>query len=191
MWPRVLLLGAILSTTGCLGGPHSQTYVMSGAMTRGAQAANEHATAVLEVEVVALPAYLDTTDILLRRGSHRLESMPLGHWGERLSLGITHALAADLADKLPLYRVVLHRSEAPATRLLRVNVDTFDVFPDGHCVLVADWAIAEKSRGSPPVPGQGTFATPPLAQAKPDVAALVAAMSLAVAALADGVVSTL
>jgi len=191
MWRRLLLLGATLSTAGCLGGPHSQTYVLSAATAVPATAAEDPVTAVLQVEVVALPAYLDSTDILLRRGAHRLESMPLGHWGERLSLGITHALAADLADKLPQYRVVLHRSETPTARLLRVTVDTLDVFPDGHCVLVADWAIAEKSRGSPPVLGRGTFVTPPLAQAKPDVAALVAAISAAVAGLADGVVSTL
>ena len=194
MWRQALFLAATLGTAGCLGGPHSQTFVMSGATAPAAIPAipaNEQASAVLQVEVVGLPAYLDTTDILLRRGAHRLESLPLGHWGERLSLGITHSLAADLTDKLPLYRVVLHRSEAPSARLLRVNVDTFDVFPDGHCVVVADWAIVEKSRGPAAVLGQGTFVTPPLAQAKPDAAALVAAMSAAVAGLAEGVVGTL
>jgi uncharacterized lipoprotein YmbA len=181
----------MLLTVACVGGPHSQTFVLSAATTISAPATKDPATAVLQVEVAALPAYLDNTDILLRRGAHRLESAPLGHWGERLSLGVTHALADDLSDRLPLDRVVLQRPEVPSARLLRVNVDAFDVFPDGHCVLVANWAIVDKSRASPPVLGQGTFVTPPLAVVKPDVAALVAAMSAAVAGLAEGVVSTL
>jgi uncharacterized lipoprotein YmbA len=169
---------------------------MSAAATGVEIASNDPETAVLEgavlqVEVVGLSAYLDNTAILLRRGAHRLESAPLGHWGERLSLGITHALAADLAAKLPQVRVVLQRPQTPAARLLRVNINGFDVFPDGRCVLVADWAIVEKSRASPPILGAKTFVTPALAQGAPDVAALVGAMSAAVGALADGVAATL
>jgi hypothetical protein len=162
---------------------------------------NDLAAAVLQVEVVALPAYLDNTDILLRRGPHRLESVPTGHWGERLSLGLTHAIAAELTDKLPGIRVALERPESPTARLLRVNVASFDVFPDGHCVVVAEWAIVDKfasgaagtAGASAPLPvlGGGTFATPPLPQAHPDVAALVGAMSTAVELLADGIVATL
>jgi uncharacterized lipoprotein YmbA len=156
---------------------------------------NDLAAAVLQVEVVALPAYLDNTDILLRRGPHRLESVPTGHWGERLSLGLTHALAAELTDKLPRIRVVLERPESRTVRVLRVSVASFDVFPDGHCVLVAEWVIVEKAPAEAslpaPVLGGGTFVTPPLAQVPPDVAALVAAMSAAVARLADGIVATL
>jgi uncharacterized lipoprotein YmbA len=151
----------------------------------------EPANGVLQLEVVVLPAYLDNTDILLRRGPHRLESAPLGHWGERLSLGITHALAADLTEQLPLYRVVTERPEPLSARRLRVNVVSFDLFPDGHCVLVADWAIDEKSQASAPMLGRGVFVTPRLAASSPKVAALVGAMNAAVAQLADGVVRSL
>jgi len=156
---------------------------------------NDLAAGVLQVEVVALPAYLDNTDILLRRGPHRLESVPSGHWGERLSLGLTQALAAELTDKLPRIRVVLERPESRTVRLLRVSVASFDVFADGHTVLVAEWTVVDKPRAgasaSAPVFGDGTFVTPPLSQVHPDVAALVDAMSAAVARLADGIVATL
>jgi hypothetical protein len=102
-----------------------------------------------------------------------------------------------LSAALPQYRVSLQGTESPAARLLRVEVDTFDVFPDGHCVLVAEWAIDDKTGAPAPAParapvlGRGTFVTPPLASPHPDDAALVGAMSAAVAQLADGVVGSL
>jgi len=197
MWLRIGWLTVPLLTVACWGGPRSQTYVMSTATTVADIAVNRaevpalHEVPDLQVEMVLLPAYLDNTEILLRLGPHRLEATPMGHWGERLSLGITHALANDLSGELPQYRVSLQRTEAPAGRRLRVSVDTFDVFPDGHCVLVAEWATVAKSGAGAPLLGRGTYVTPPLAMAHPDDAALVAAMSAAIAELAAGVARSL
>jgi len=187
MWRRVGWLLVPLLTTACLGGSHSQIFVLSTATTVTDLTPNRPETPALQVETVLLPAYLDNTEILLRLGPHRLESTRLGHWGERLSLSLTHALAADLSGELPQYRVSLQRTETATGLRLRLSVDTFDVFPDGHCVLVAEWAIVEQNRGAVPVLGRGTYVTPPLALSHPDDAALVGAMSAAVAALAEGV----
>jgi uncharacterized lipoprotein YmbA len=197
MWQRVGWLGVSLMSVACFGGPRRQIYVLTTATTVPNVAAYPTAVPALRVEMVLLPAYLDNTEILRRLGPHRLEPVPRAHWGERLSLGVTHALAADLSAALPQYRVSLQGTESPAARLLRVEVDTFDVFPDGHCVLVAEWAIVDKSGAPAPAParapvlGRGTFVTPPLASPHPDDAALVGAMSAAVAQLADGVVGSL
>jgi uncharacterized lipoprotein YmbA len=180
-----------LLTVACFGGPHRQIYVLTAATTVPDIVAYLTEGPALQVEMVLLPAYLDNSEILLRLGAHRLEPAPRAHWGERLSLGLTHALAADLSKTLSQYRVSLQRSESPAARLLRVEVETFDVFPDGHCVLAAEWAIVEKSSASAPILGQGTYVTPPLAIPHPDDAALVGAMSTAVAELAAGVVNSL
>jgi len=191
MWRRFGWLGVSLLSVACFGGARRQIYVLTAATIVPNVAAYPPEVPALQVEMVLVPAYLDNTEILLRLGPHRLETAPLAHWGERLSLGLTHALAADLNATLPQYRVSLQRTESPAVRLLRVAVDTFDVFPDGHCVLVAEWTIVEKSGAPAPVLGRGTYVTPPLAIAHPDAAALVGAMSAAVAELADAVVGSL
>ena len=195
MWQRFGWVGVSLLSVACLGGPRRQIYVLTTATTVPNVAAYPTEVPALQVEMVLLPAYLDNTEILLRLGPHRLEPAPLAHWGERLSLGLTHALAADLTASLPQYRVSLQRTESPVARLLRVEVDTFDVFPDGHCVIVAEWAIVDKAGAPAPAPapvlGRGTYVTPPLAIAHPDGAAVVGGMSAAVAELADGVVGSL
>jgi uncharacterized lipoprotein YmbA len=193
MWRRLGWLGVSLSSVACLGGAPSQTFVLSVPTTVPMLTVNQAPGTALEeipalrVEMVLLPAYLDNTEILLRLGPHRLESAPGAHWGERLSLGLTHALAADLNGKLNRYRIILQGPQSPTARLLGVEVDSFDLFPDGHCVLAASWAIVEKSGATAPILGRGTYVTPPLAVLHPDNAALVGAMSAAVAELAEGV----
>jgi len=55
---------------------------------------------VVELKRVQLPDYLDTTDILERRGNQLVPSST-GRWGERLSAGFSRALTGSLAARLP------------------------------------------------------------------------------------------
>jgi uncharacterized protein len=95
---------------------------------------------------VLITDYLDTTDILLRVGAHEIHESATGRFGERLSLGVTHALRSDLASRLPLYTIVLAQSAERPARQILFNVDAFDVRPTGRCVLVADWTILAADR---------------------------------------------
>jgi uncharacterized lipoprotein YmbA len=143
----------------------------------------------MQIQRVLVPDYLDTNDILLRVGAHEIHESATGRFGERLSLGITHALRSDLASRLPLYTVSLAQSAgSPAPQIL-VNVDAFDVWPTGRCVLVADWTILEADRRALLSADRGTFTTA-AAGIHPDDGAIVAAMADAVRQLADRIAAT-
>jgi hypothetical protein len=71
-----------------------------------------------------------------------------GRWGERLSLGITRALAASLTARLPDFVVTTTAPvNAPRRRLL-VDVTSFEARADGQVVLATRWTIT----GSGPHP---------------------------------------
>jgi uncharacterized lipoprotein YmbA len=185
------LAGIALLSAGCIGGPSPRVYVMSEASDFRQTRTTDARLPVLQVETGSLPSFLDNSDIIVRRGPHALDSSSTGHWGERLSLGITHALAADLSRRLPGYRISLERSRAPAGRRLQFEVDAFDVYPDGHCVLAASWAIVQKSGIAPASFGQGVFATPASGVNHVKDKELVGAMAGTISQLADAIAGTM
>jgi uncharacterized lipoprotein YmbA len=96
---------------------------------------------VVAVNHVQLPEYLDTTDILERRNNQLVPS-PTGRWGERLSVGMTRALTASLAARLPRLVVTATPVGRP-TRQILVDVAAFESRPDHQVVLVARWTILD------------------------------------------------
>jgi uncharacterized lipoprotein YmbA len=186
-----MLLGVAFLSIGCSGGPARRVYVMSTAITAGQTTISDADLPALQVETVALPSFLDNSSILIRQGHYVLDSSRTGRWGERLSLGITHTLAADLTQLLPAFRVSLERSQAARSRRLDVEVDSFDVDADGHCVLTASWSIVQKSGVVAPVFGHGVFDTPAPAAAHADDQQIVRAMAGATAQLANAIARSL
>jgi uncharacterized lipoprotein YmbA len=66
-----------------------------------------------------------------------------------------------------------------------VDLDAFDVWRDGRCVLSASWRILERDGGAVVSAGHGVFTSPPGgAAALPGDATVVAAMAHAVDELA-------
>ena len=141
----------------------------------------------LQLDRVLVPDYLDTTDILSRAGEHELHASSSGRWAERLSLGIMHALWADLANRLPQDRVTLARPAEKSARQILVNVDAFDVWPNGHCVLAANWTILDTDRTGVLAAGGGTFIVPSDRSGKPSDGAVVSAMADALGQLAESI----
>jgi uncharacterized lipoprotein YmbA len=188
---RPYALAAFISiAAGCLSHrEYRHIYSLDGARDAPTQAVAVADRPVMQLQRVLIPDYLDTTDILLRVGAHEIHESATGRFGERLSLGVTHALRSDLASRLPLYTIVLAQSaERPARRIL-VNVDAFDVWPTGRCVLVADWTIIGADRRPLLSTDRGTFTTAP-AGANPGDGAIAGAMADAVRQLADRIAST-
>jgi uncharacterized lipoprotein YmbA len=155
-WRPVLLT---LLLTCCGSDPVSRTYVLSPPVDPVARAVSEAGRPVLEVRRVSVPDYLDTTDIVSRDGRNELKVSSTGHWGERLSVGITDALAADLRRRpLPFLIVGPAFSGQPA-REVAVDVDAFDVRQDGSCVLTARWTILGEDQKPNPGGQLDTFVT--------------------------------
>jgi uncharacterized lipoprotein YmbA len=106
-------------------------------------------------------------------------------------LGVTHALRSDLASRLPQYTIVLAQSAERPARQILVNVDAFDVWPSGRCVLVADWSIVDADRRAVLATDRGTFTTVAAAGGvNPGDGAIVAAMAEIVRQLANHIAST-
>jgi len=143
----------------------------------------------LEVRRILVPDYLDSTDILTRSGGDEVKASATGRWGERLSLGLTHALAADLASRMPQYSIVQDGSSNPE-RQLRITVTALDLWQNGRCVLAANWSIVDQDSRVPVTSGSGTFdslnagATTSVADT-----GLVEAVARTLGKLADGIVS--
>ena len=98
-------------------------------------------------------------------------------------------MRSDLAARLPLYTIALARSADRPARQILVNVDAFDVWPTGRCVLVADWTILDADRRTLLSADRGSF-TIAAAGAHPDDGAVIAAMADAVQQLADRIAAT-
>ena len=173
---------------GCVsGGRAKQIYVLSDAVDTPKDNDAAMGRTELQLERVMVPDYLDTTEILSRAGGHQLDASSSGRWGERLSLGIMHALWADLAVRLPQDRIMLARPAKKSALQIRVNVDAFDVWPNGHCVLAADWTILNTDRTVVLAAGRGTFVVPADRSGKPSDGTVVSAMAEAVRQLSESI----
>jgi uncharacterized protein len=186
---RLALISVALTcaVAGCASGRVRQIYVLSDAVDMPKDSQGAGGGSELQLERVLVPDYLDTTDILWRAGEHELKESSSGRWGERLSLGIMHALWADLAVRLPQDRVMLAGPVERSARQIRVNVEAFDVWPQGHCVLAANWTILDSDRTVVLAAGRGTFVVPPDRSGKPSDGAVVSGMAEALRRLADSI----
>jgi len=175
-------LMVLLTMTGCSAGPAQHLYVLRAPEPPTAAVAPDSGGTELELRRVSVPDFLDTTDILLRDGNNGLRVSPTGRWGERLSVGFAQALRGALVSRLPALRVVQNASgQAPVWRA-RVEVEAFDVLPDGRCVLSARWSLPNPDGNPEPVGERSTIVVQASGR---DDAAVVAAMSRAIDALAD------
>jgi uncharacterized lipoprotein YmbA len=174
-----------------MAGPPAAEYVLGAAPPARATTTLQTGLPVIELKRVQLPDYLDTTELLQRRGDQLIPSAT-GRWGERLSVGMTRALTGSLAARLP--RMVVTATpplERPARQVF-VDVTAFEAAADHDVVLVARWNIADGGTRRLLVAKQTSLVEALLGT---DDAATVAAMSRAVADLADqlaaGIESTL
>lgn len=172
-------------TGGCASLPNATRYVLTPPADGSAPRASPTAVPRLQVGPVAVPAFLDSTDIVIREGAVEVRASTTGRWAERLSSGLRDALVATLRARLPNGTLL----EAPAVdtgiRYLSVTVTAFDVWTDGRVVLVAHWVL-RAGRGGPALGvGEGTFRQSAAARAPVDLErARVTAMSAAVVDLA-------
>jgi uncharacterized lipoprotein YmbA len=133
---------AVFGIAACsLSGPPPAEYVLGAMPAATATTLSQTGLPVVEVKRIQLPDHLDTTDILERRGNQLVPS-PTGRWGERLSVGITRALTASLAARLPRLVVTATPLGRP-TRQILVDVAALESRLDHHVVLVARWTILD------------------------------------------------
>lgn len=161
---------------GCFSVAASRTYLLRPASQVPIASTSNPSLPVLALESVRVPDYLDTTDLLLRDGEYRIKSSRTGHWGERLSSGVSEFLQAALARRMPGESLISARDGGDSTRKLSVRIERFDVWPDGHGVLVASWTIRYPSRVMTATPERAVVEFPTTASPVTGDDGVVAAM---------------
>jgi len=184
--PGLALASATLLLWGCGTFPLPKVYILGdqGRPTTGVK--DEADLPHLELKTVTVPDYLDTTDLVRRSSSNEVIASPTGRWAERVSLGITRALASDLAARLPNVVIESRGAYEPARRLL-VDVERFEIGEDGRCTLTARWRITTADDKVASNSEQGTFIVD--AASMTDAAA-TSAMTLAIDQLAARIALT-
>ncbi len=138
---RLVAAVLVLALGGCAA-PALHSYLLATTPTLTAAAAVEALpTQVIELRPVLLPDHLDTNEILRRVGPSELVGSRNGRWGDRLSVAIRLALAADLQAALPRTVVVTRPPLGSAFRRVDLTVTAFDLDASGTLTLDAEWAI--------------------------------------------------
>jgi uncharacterized lipoprotein YmbA len=173
-----------LSPLGCgLSGPPPAEYIIGTAPAPARVTTPLTGRPIIEVKPVHLPDYLDTRDLLVRSGNQVVASRS-GRWAERLSVGMTRALAASIAARLRGVDVTTAAPVEHPTLQVLVDVTAFEASANQEVVLVARWAIIDGTGRSTLISEQ-TALTEPVASIEDS--AVVTAMSRAVEDLARAI----
>ena len=136
----------------------------------------------IKVASVSVAKYLDQPQIVRHKSEYELIVADLERWGEGMQDMIGRILAEDLAARLSGSQVFVGDgvATAPADASVELYVERFDADPDGTVMLNVRWIVRRET-------GAAQVGSDRIAQrsASPAVGDLVAAMSDALAKLAD------
>jgi uncharacterized lipoprotein YmbA len=183
----LMLAGLTLALAGCGSGPPVRTYRLGDAGPLATGVGSDAGRPILELRTVSVPDYLDSSDIQRDTGPNELTASPTGRWAERLSLGLTHALAVDLSTRLPGDVITTDAGVEPAHRLF-VDIERAEISTDGTCVLAARWRVSPGHGDAIEASEHGVFRE---SAGSGDDAAVAAAMTRAVERLADQIAATM
>ena len=146
---------------------------------------------VIGLGPITLPQYLDRPDIVTREGANQMRLAEFHKWAEPLEPLLTRTMAEDLYALLDAGDVIPipQRGDLPLDRVVEVDIGRFDADAAGQVVLDARWRIYQGdsetllASGRSQVTQQGAPA--------PDYAAIVAAMSQAVAQVSQEIASAI
>lgn len=101
--------------------------------------------APIAVGTVRLPDALDRLEVTRRAGPNRLKVEDYDRWAASLDQLTRHALALDLAQRLPAGAIVTPDDPAapPETRLLTLDVTRFEGDEGGNVALDLRWTLTD------------------------------------------------
>lgn len=139
---------------------------------------------VIFLQQIGLQRYLERSQIVRSSENYRLEVMENDWWGEPLGAMLSRVLVSELGQRLP-QSIVISEGGAVSTTpdaTISLNVQRLDENASGDLILEAQASVGFKVRGAPALQSFH-FSVPPSA---PGIPAEVAAISVAVGQLADG-----
>lgn len=183
---RLAALALVGLLAGCAASPNPELYTL--AALPGP--ARHIAARSLELRRIGLAGYLDRPEIVRSAAQYRLQVATNERWGEPLGGMLARVFTEDLVERLP-GTAVFAESGAISTnpdRVLEIDMQRFDADAGGQIVLLAQVAVRHgDERQSASARTLRLTATP----ASPSIRDHVAAMSQALADLADNVAAML
>jgi len=144
---------------------------------------------IILLQQIGLARYLERSQIVRSSENYRLDVMPNDWWGESIGAMLSRVLVEELGQRLP-QSVVLSENgtvSSPADATIELNLRRLDEDSAGNLVLTAQAGVNFKGRQTQAL-RSFHFAVQPQA---PGVPGEVAAISVAVGQLADGLASML
>jgi hypothetical protein len=131
---------------------------------------------------VALPEYLNRSQIVSRQGENQLQLAEFDRWAEPLGKNFTRVLVLNLSTLLSTDRMALHpwNRSTPIDYQVIVDVARFEAGPDEKISLLARWSIVDAGKRETLLMRKSSFSEP---IASDGYQATIASMSRAVAAL--------
>jgi uncharacterized protein len=181
---RIVTLALLLLSAACSSpNPNLYTIAPVSATTQGS------APKVITLRQIGLARYLERSQIVRSSENYRLDVMANDWWGEPLGSMLARVLVDELGQRLPQSTVY---AETGAVSVLpdatiELNVSRLDESASGSLILEAQAAITAKGWIAP---NTRAFRFE-IAPRQTDVAGEVAAISVAVGQLADGLATML
>jgi uncharacterized lipoprotein YmbA len=145
--------------------------------------------AVILLQQIGVARYLERSQIVRSSESYRLDVLPNDWWGEPVAAMLSRVLIDELSQRLPRSTLLGENgsvtSSADAT--IELSVRRLDLDATGNLVLQAQAAVTFKGRPNPVLRSYRFSVVP----GGPAVDSEVAAASVAVGQLADGLASVL
>ena len=148
------------------------------------------AARAIELRRIGVAGYLDRPEIVRSSAAYRLQVTSTERWGEPVGSMLNRVFTEDLVERLPGTAVYSESGAISATPdlVLEIDVQRLDADASGDVVLLAQVALRHAGGGQPAEAQTLRLTARP---ARPGLADHVAAMSRALAQLADQVVAML
>jgi uncharacterized lipoprotein YmbA len=139
---------------------------------------------VIMLQQIGLQRYLERSQIVRSSENYRLDVMENDWWGEPLGAMLGRVLVSELSQRLPQSIVIGEGGAVSATpdATISLHVQRLDENASGILILEAQASVGFKVRGAPALQSFRFSVTP----SAPGIPAEVAAISVAVGQLADG-----
>ena len=138
---------------------------------------------VVVLQQIAMPRYLERSQIVRSSENYRLDVMSNDWWGESLSAMLSRVLIEELSQRLPQSTVLNESGAVTASpdATIELNFQRLDEDASGNLVLAAQASVSSKGRSAPAL---RTFRF--VVRAPAGIEGEVTAISTAVGQLADG-----
>jgi uncharacterized lipoprotein YmbA len=144
---------------GCLGSsPPSRFYLLSPLPIQEAPSTAAGGVA-LGVGPVAVPEYLNRTQIVTRQGENQLQLGEFDRWAEPLGKNLSRVLVLNLSTLLSTDRIALHpwNRSTPIDYQVIVDVARFEAGGEGTASLLVRWSIVDAAERRTLVVRKSTF----------------------------------